>query len=170
MLARNELIFRWSVYTLAALLCLFIQTAFLQRLTVWGVTPFLYPLLAAIPATYESPVPATAFALGAGIICDLMLPASLPCFYTLLFPVIGLLSSLLVQGAISNGFLCSVFVAAIAYLLCGVFNCLLLRQSGSPIWRPGMFLTLREFCVALPFTIPMTVLFRAVYNRTHWND
>lgn len=170
MLARNELIFRWSVYTLAALLCLFIQTALLQRLTIWGVTPFLYPLLAAIPATYESPVPATAFALGVGIVCDLILPGSIPCFYTLIFPVIGLLSALLVQGAVSNGLLCSVFVSAAAYLLCGVLNCLLLRQPGYSVWKPGMFLTLREFCVALPFTVPMTFLFHAVHDRTHWND
>lgn len=170
MLARNELIFRWSVYTLAALLCLFIQTALLQRLTIWGVTPFLYPLLAAIPATYENPVPATVFALAMGVVCDLMLPGSIPCFYTLIFPVIGLLSSLFVLGAVSNGFLCSVFVSAAAYLLCGVFNCLLLRQPGYPIWQAGLFLTLREFCVALPFTIPMTLLFRAVHGRTHWND
>ena len=170
MLARNELIFRWSVYTLAALLCLLIQTALLQRLTIWGVTPFLYPLLAAIPATYEAPVPATAFALGVGTVCDLMLPAPIPCFYTLIFPVIGLLSALLVQGAVSNGFLCSVFVAAIAYLFCGGFNCLLLWQPGYPIWRTGMFLAFREFCVALPFTFPITFLFWTVHNRTHWND
>ena len=31
------------------------------------------------------------------------------------------------------------------------------------------FLTLRELCIALPFTIPMTFLFRAVYHRTHWD-
>ena len=166
MLARNELIFRWSVYGLAAVLCLLVQTLVLQRLTVWGIVPFLYPLLAAIPATYEDPVPATAFALAMGVVCDLLLPEALPCFYTLLFPVVGLLSALLVQGAVSNGFLCSVFVAAIAYLLSGLFHCLVLGGS----WGPGLFLALREFCIALPFTVPMTLLFRAVHNRTHWND
>lgn len=170
MLARNELIFRWSIYTLAALLCLAVQTALLQRFTVWGVVPFLYPLLAAIPATYEAPVSATTFALVLGVVCDLMLPEAIPCFYTLVFPLVGLLSSLLVQGAVSNGFLCSVFVAAIAYLLCGAAHCLLLWQGGQSAWGPGMFLALREFCVALPFTIPMTLLFRAVHDRTHWND
>ena len=41
MLARNELIFRWSVYGLAAVLCLLVQTLVLQRLTVWGIVPFL---------------------------------------------------------------------------------------------------------------------------------
>ena len=166
MLARNELIFRWSVYGLAALLCLLVQTLVLQRLSIWGIAPFLYPLLAAIPATYEAPVPATAFALAMGVVCDLLLPEALPCFYTLLFPVVGLLSSLLVQGAVPNGFLCSAFVSAIAYLLSGVFHCLLLGGS----WGAGLFLALREFCIALPFTVPMTVLFRAVHDRTHWND
>lgn len=169
MLARNELIFRWALYALAALACLLVQGALLQRLTVWGVIPFLYPLLAAIPATFEEPVPATAFALVLGVVCDLLVPAAIPCFYTLIFPAVGLLSALLVQGAVSNGFLCSVFVAAMAYLLCGVFHCLLLAGGGA-VWRTGMFLTLREFCVALPFTVPMTLLFRGVHRRTHWND
>lgn len=166
MLARNELIFRWLVYGLATLLCLFTQAMILQHITIWGIVPFLYPLLAAIPATYENPVPATAFALVVGVISDLMLPEIIPCFFTLLFPIVGLLSSLLVQGAMSNGFLCSAFAAAIAYLLSGIFHCLLM---GGP-WGPGLFLTVRELVVALPFTIPMTFLFRAVHSRTHWND
>ena len=59
MLARNELIFRWFVYSLAALLCLFVQTALLQRFIIWGIVPFLYPLLAAIPGTYEDSISAT---------------------------------------------------------------------------------------------------------------
>lgn len=168
MLARNELIFRWTIYSLAALLCLFVQTALLQRFTIWGIVPFLYPLLAAIPATYENSVAATVFSLIVGILCDLMLPEVLPCFYTLLFPIIGLLSSLLAQSVLPNGFLCSVFAAAMAYLLNGLFHCLILWNSDG-IWQTGMFLTLREFCVALPFTIPMTFLFRAVYRRTHWD-
>jgi len=171
MLARNELIFRWSIYALAALLCLAVQGLVLQRLTIWGVVPFLYPLLAAIPATYEEPVPATVFALVLGVVCDLALPEAVPGFYTLVFPVVGLLSALLVQGAVSNGFLCSAMVAVLAYLLCGAAHCLaLLRHDGPGLWAAGLGLALRELCVALPFTIPLTLLFRAVHRRTHWND
>ena len=37
MLARNELIFKWALYALAALVCLFVQGVVLQRVTMWGV-------------------------------------------------------------------------------------------------------------------------------------
>ena len=83
MLARTVTILKWTLYAAAAVLCLFVQGAFLQRVTVWGVIPFLYPLLAAIPATYESPVSGTVFALCVGIFCDLLLPDPIPCLYTL---------------------------------------------------------------------------------------
>ena len=55
MLARNETIFKWFLYAAAAAACLAAQGAVLQRITLWGVIPFLCPLLAAIPATWESP-------------------------------------------------------------------------------------------------------------------
>ena len=43
MIARNETIFKWSLYAAATALCLFVQTGLLQRLSFWGVIPFLYP-------------------------------------------------------------------------------------------------------------------------------
>ena len=49
MLARNEIIFKWALYALAAVLCLFVQGALLQRVTIWGVIPFIFPLTAARP-------------------------------------------------------------------------------------------------------------------------
>ena len=55
MIARNETIFKWSLYAAATALCLLVQGGLLQRLVLWGVIPFIYPLLAAIPATYEGP-------------------------------------------------------------------------------------------------------------------
>ena len=46
MLARNETILKWLRYILAAALCFLIQGAALQRITLWGVIPFVYPLVA----------------------------------------------------------------------------------------------------------------------------
>ena len=43
MLARSATIFKWTLYTLAGLVWAVVQAAFLQRVTVWGVIPFLYP-------------------------------------------------------------------------------------------------------------------------------
>lgn len=170
MLVRNEVIFKWFLYALAAVLCLFVQTALLQRIQIWGVIPFLYPLLAAIPATWESPTAGTIFSIAIGVSCDLLLPGPIPCFYTLVFPFVGLLASLLAQGVLRAGFLCSLVSAAAAFFLTDFFHCFLFWLNGHPAWETGAFLALREFCVTVPLTVPMTFLFRAVFRRTHPDD
>jgi len=169
-LVRNDVIFKWFLYAAAAVLCLVMQTAFLQRIHIWGVIPFIYPLLAAVPATREKPASGTIFALGVGVVCDLLLPGSIPCLYTLTFPLAGLFASLLSQGMLRAGFLCSLASAAIAFLLTDGFRCLLMWLNNRPAWETGAFLTLREFCVTAPLVIPVTVLFRRVYLRTHLDD
>ena len=170
MLARNETMFKWALYAAATALCLAAQEAFLQRLTLWGVIPFVYPLLAAIPASYEDPVPGTAFALAVGVVCDLILPAPLPCFYTLVFPLVGLCAALLSQNLLPAGFLCSLVAAAAAFLLTDLFAAALLWLRGQGTWSAAAFLMLREFCVTAPLVLPVTWLYRAVFRRTHRDD
>ena len=170
MLARNALIFRWFLYAAAALLCVFAQTAVLQRVTIWGVIPFLYPAIAVIPATFEDAVPGTVFALCAGVFCDLLLPAPFPCFYTLILPVAGLCAASLSRSVLPAGLGCSLTSVAIAFLFTGLFGCLSLWFRGKTDWSAGMFVALREFLVTAPFVIPMTMLFRAVHRRVHRDD
>ena len=170
MLARNETIFKWALYAAAAALCFFVQAFVLQRFTVWGVIPFLYPALAAIPATYEGPVPGTVFALAMGVVCDLLLPEPLPCFYTLVFPLVGLCASLIAQSWLPAGFLCSLAVTALGFVLTGVFHCFLLWTREKAAWEAGAFVCCRELLVSLPLTIPATLLFSAVHRRTHLDD
>lgn len=169
MLARNETIFKWFLYA-AAVACLAAQGAVLQRITLWGVIPFLCPLLAAIPATWESPAAGTAFALAVGIACDLLLPAPIPCFYTLIFPLAGLFASLLSHSILRPGFLCSLAAAAMAFALTDGFACFVLWSRGKAAWEAGASVALREFCVTAPWIIPVTLLFRAVFRRTHPDD
>lgn len=170
MLARNETIFKWALYAAATALCFLVQGALLQRITIWGVIPFLYPLLAAIPASYERPVSGTIFALTVGVFCDLILPGSIPCFYTIVFPLVGLCASLLSQSLLPAGILCSLSGTAIAFLMTGVFHCLILWANGKAAWGAGLFLALREFCVTAPLTVPVTMLYRAVFRKTHLYD
>ena len=84
MLARSATIFKWTLYTLAGLVWAVVQAAFLQRVTIWGVIPFLYPLIAALPATFEGPAAGTVYALACGVFCDLLLPESDPSWVSLL--------------------------------------------------------------------------------------
>ena len=170
MLARNEIIFKWLIYTAATAVCFLAQDAFCQRITLWGVIPFLYPMLAAIPATFEAPVPATVFALCVGVVCDILLPGAMPCLYTLVFPVIALCASLLAQHLMPAGLLCSLLVSALAFLLTDLFRCFILAVNGVSPWGTGLSIMLREFLVTAPLLIPVTLLYRTVYRRTHIYD
>lgn len=170
MLARSATIFKWTLYTLAGLVWAVVQAAFLQRVTIWGVIPFLYPLIAALPATFEGPAAGTVYALACGVFCDLLLPSSIPCFYTLILPLVGLAAGLLSQSLIPAGYLCSAAAALPAYLLTGIFHCIVLWAQGHPEWGAAMSVTLRELCVSLLWSLPMTWLFRRVYLRVHVDD
>lgn len=170
MLARSATIFKWTLYTLAGLVWAVVQAAFLQRVTIWGVIPFLYPLIAALPAIFEGPAAGTVYALACGVFCDLLLPSSIPCFYTLILPLVGLAAGLLSQSLIPAGYLCSAAAALPAYLLTGIFHCIVLWAQGHPAWGAAMSVTLRELCVSLLWSLPMTWLFRRVYLRIHVDD
>ena len=162
MLARNETIIKWLLYAAAALVCFVI--------TIWGIIPFVYPAVAAIPATYEGTVPGTAFAVGVGVACDLLLPASSPCFYTLVFPLVGLCAALLSESVCRAGFLCSLLSTAAAFCITGLAHALVLWAGSKAAWGAAASVAGRELCLTLPFALPMTVLFRAVYRRAHRND
>ena len=170
MLARSDTIIKWVLYALAGLACTVVQAAVLQRFTLWGVIPFLYPLIAALPATFEGPAAGTVYALAAGVLCDLLLPSPIPCFYTLIFPLVGLSAGLLSQSLIPAGYLCSAAASLPAYLLTGVFHCIVLWATGHAAWTAGLSVTLRELCVSLPWSLPMAWLFRKVYRRVHIDD
>ena len=170
MLARSATIIKWVLYALAGLACTVVQAAVLQRFTLWGVIPFLYPLIAALPATFEGPAAGPVYALAAGVLCDLLLPSPIPCFYTLIFPLVGLSAGLLSQSLIPAGYLCSAVASLPAYLLTGVFHCIVLWATGHAAWTAGLSVTLRELCVSLPWSLPMAWLFRKVYRRVHIDD
>ena len=169
MLARNETIIKWLLYAGAALLCCLVQGG-LQYFTVWGVIPFLYPLAAVIPATYDGPTAGTIFAIGAGILCDLLLPGPIPCIYTLIFPLAALCGGLLSQSLLPAGIFCSLAASAAGFLLLDGFHCVILWANGKAAWEAGGWVMVREFCVTAPFVIPVTLLYRGVYRHTRYDD
>jgi len=170
MLARNETIFKWALYAAATALCFFVQGFLLQRITLWGVIPFVYPIVAAVVATREGPFRGTVFALALGIVCDLLLPEVIPCFYTIIFPLIGLFAGLISQSWLPAGFLCSLITSTLGFFMTGVFHCLLLWIREKTAWRAGLSVSLRELIISAVLTVPVTILFSAVYRRTHLDD
>lgn len=170
MIARNETIFKWLLYAAATALCIFIQAGLLQRMEIWSVIPFVYPLLAAVPATFEGPLAGTIFSMVLGVVCDLLLPGPIPCLHTMIFPLIGLCAGLLSQSWLPAGFLCSLVSAVAAYTLTGGFHCLILWMDGKAAWEAGAMVAVREFCVSVPFILLLTPLYRSVFLRTHMDD
>ena len=110
------------------------------------------------------------FSLCVGLVSDLLLPGPVPCLYTLIFPLAGLCAGLLSQSWLPAGFLCSLVSAAAAFLLTDSFRCLILWMRGRAAWEAGALVMVREFCVAAPFIIPLTLLYHAVFRRTQLDD
>lgn len=88
----------------------------------------------------------------------------------MILPLVGLAAGLLSQSLIPAEYLCSAAAALPAYLLTGIFHCIVLWAQGHPAWGAAMSVTLRELCVSLLWSLPMTWLFRRVYLRVHVDD
>ena len=69
--------------------------------------------------------------------------------------LVGLAAGLLSQSLIPAGYLCSAAASLPAYLLTGVFHCIVLWATGHAAWTAGLSVTLRELCVSLPWSLPM---------------
>ena len=79
---KSYTVFKWAVYALATLLFFALQGLVLDHVRVWGLTPFLYPILPAVEAMYEGPRRGPVFGLCLGVVCDLLLPAPFSGFFT----------------------------------------------------------------------------------------
>ena len=103
-------------------------------------------------------------------LCDLLLPASIPCFYTLVFPVAGLCAGLISQSLLPAGFLCAAVTSVLAFFLTDAFHCFLLWAREKAAWAAGARLFLQEVCISILLIIPVVLLFSAVFRRTHLDD
>ena len=165
MLVRNEVIFKWFLYALAAVLCLFVQTALLQRIHVWGVIPFLYPLLPAIVAMYEGRRRGPVFALALGVVCDAMLHGPLQGFFTILFPAVALFAAVMGENFLSPGFFCCLFVSAAALLATGGMRILVQILSGGGYLALMARITVGETLLTLPAMLVVMPLYRTIHRR-----
>lgn len=169
MVARNETIIKWILFGSAALLICLLQ-GLLQHLVVFGVLPFLFPALVAVLGMYEGTVPGTLFGLIVGILCDLTVPSAIPCFYTLIFPLAGLVSALIAQFWIPAGFPCALVSTIASFLMTDTFHALILALTGKSAWMAAGIVALRETALTLPFLIPVYFLLRAIHIKCHQYD
>ena len=89
--------YRWLFYGLAAALFLILQAAALRHVRVWGIHPFLPPVLVAVAASWEDRQEGLCAAAVFGLLCDLTMTPPIPCFYVLSFTAIAFLSGLVAK-------------------------------------------------------------------------
>lgn len=170
MLGRTELLFKWTLYASGILVCWLLHGFLLQYLTIFGVMPFLFPMLAAVIAMYEGPFSGSICGIVLGVVCDLVIAAPIPCFYTLIFPVISMMAGLISKNWLPMSFFCAFLLSVMAFLLTDSFHCLFLLMSGSGIPAAALWLSVREGCASLPFLIPVYFVFRRIYEICHVYD
>lgn len=170
MVARNAVIFKWSVYLGTMVLAIFCQGLVFQQIYIWGCIPFIYPVLVAVMATYDDMIFGATYGLILGVMCDVLLPAHIPCFYTLLFPCIAMLCAAIGKNIFPSGFLCSGVVTVLAFVLSGFFQGVVLWGQGHSAWNMVFTIMGRELILSFLLMIPLTVAFRYIAERTRYGD
>ncbi len=156
---------KWTVYAAACLLLLFGHGLTLSHLRVWGIAPFLPPLLPAVLASMEDRLEGFVFALAFGVCCDLALTAPLPCLYTLAFPLAALLASVLSRSVLQPGFLCSLAVSAAAFVIADLIAAAALLAGGHAGLDAIALRALREMAVSLPLLAACHPLLAWLHRR-----
>ena len=149
----RDLSLKWAAYALGMLLIIFLHSLTLSHLTVWGVRPFLPPLLLATTASFEPLTDSTRFGLAFGIFCDLVLTSPLPCLYTLSFTLAALLSSYLAKSVFQPGFFCSLAVSAVSFLLTDLIVAVVLLAANRATASAILSRAGRELLVSLPLLL-----------------
>lgn len=162
MITRREAALKWTVVALAALVLLFLHTLSFSRLSLWGVAPFLPPLIVAAVCSIENDLGSIIFSLVFGVLCDLSLGGLLPCLYTLAFFFAAVLILILGHSVLQPGFFCALISAAVSFLLTAALSFVALA-GGNATFGACASLFFRELLVSLPL-LPLCFL---VFWRIH---
>ena len=165
MLPKSYIIFKWSVYALATLGFFFLQYLVLDQIEVQGLTPFLYPILPAVLASYEGLRRGSVFGLVLGLVCDLLLVTPFYGFFTVTFTLIALFAGLIGENLLSPGFLCGLSVSGMALLLNSAMRILTELIDGSGHALLLMQIALGETLLSLPALLLVLPLYRWIHKR-----
>ncbi len=154
---------KWTFYALAALLLCFFKRVLLGSVTVWGVLPFLPPVLLAVVASFEQPKAAVLSGIVFGALCDLVLPASFPCLYTLAFTLAALLTSTVMSSLLQQGFARALVSSVLTFAVVDLLQIFAMLTRGAAM--PAMlYLFARETLVSCALLLPSYPLLRAVHR------
>ena len=156
-MGRRDFFFKWLFYALVSLLFILIQVFGLVHIRIWGVHPFVFPVLVATVAALESAHESAIFALAFGAVLDMTMPGVIPCFYTLAFLVVFLVSRVLSAKVLSRPFFCCMLCGALSIVCTDLLQMLFLNAFTSFSFRSALLLTGKELLLTLPL-MPLVYL------------
>ena len=165
MMPKSYIIAKWTIYSLATLLLLALQHLILGHISVFGVTPFLYPLIPALVSSYEGLRRGSVFSLVVGTVCDMLLIGPFEGFYAITFSIIGIFAALIGENLFSPGWLCGFVVCLMALGINGVSHFILYFLSGERHLLLMARIVLIECAISLPAMLPALPLYRKVHRR-----
>lgn len=158
---RQTAALKWTFYALAALLLCFLRCLLLGSALFWGVLPFLPPVLLAVVASFEQPKAAVLSGIVFGALCDLVLPASFPCLYTLAFTLAALLTSTVMSSLLQQGFARALVSSVLTFAVADLFQSLAMLTRGAAL--PAMlYLFARETLVSCALLLPSYPVLHAI--------
>ena len=157
--------YRWLFYALAAGACLMVQGLILDRLRLWGIHPFLPPVLVAVAAAREERQESLCAAAVFGLVCDLTMSPVIPCFYILTFAAAAFLTGLMAKHLIVPGFFCALAASVLAIVLNGAFHTLFLTYRGVGNFAASAAITGSELLLTLPLMPLVYLLYGPIHRR-----
>lgn len=165
MLPKSYLVFKWTIYSLATLLLFALQYLLLNHVHVFGITPFLYPMLPAVLSSYEGLRRGSVFSLALGLVCDLLLVGPFEGFYTISFVLVALIAALIAENLLSPGFLCGLAVSAMGLVLTGLLRIAVMLLSGGRYPALMLQILAGETLLSLPALVVILPLYRVIHRR-----
>lgn len=153
MLTRRDIIIKWSSYAAASLALMLLYALTLREVRVLGVAMFLPPLLVGVVASLEDTPSGVIYALACGFFCDLTIPGTFPCVYTLAFTAAALACSLLAKSVLQRGFLCSLAVTGLTFVFVDALNMLALFFTARAPLAAMASVAVRETLVSCPLLL-----------------
>lgn len=142
-MTRRDYTIKWLFFSLATLVLVMLQHLILGHITLWGVHPFLLPMIAALATMWEG-MEGLIFSVAFGLLTDLTTAAPFPCFYTLAFLVIALVTMLITKHRLVPGFICALISSVLSIILCDLLQMLFLSYTAGISFTAGLVLTAKE--------------------------
>lgn len=165
MLPKSYIIRKWTVYALGTLALFSLQYLILNHVELWGVRPFLYPMLPAVLSSYEGLRRGSVFSLVLGAVCDMLLVGPFDGFFTLVFTVIGIASALISENLLPPSGLCALSVSAMAMAVTGLARMAVQILSGGGYLGLMGRIAMLEMLLSLPALAVIAPLYRLIYRR-----